>query len=122
MLILYDSKTGNVQNFVDRLNMEAIKIPHTIEGLEIDQPFILITYTTGFGQVPASVDHFLEKNSHQLVGVAASGNKVWGANYGKSADTIANKYNVPILMKFELRGTAEDIDLFRERVQSIETH
>jgi protein involved in ribonucleotide reduction len=119
MLIVYDSLTGNVQRFVDNLGMNAIKIK---PGLQVNQPYVLITYTTGMGLVPPSVDAFLRDNADFLQGVAASGNKIWGYSYCKSADTIASMYSVPILSKFELSGTKKDIELFKERVQSLETH
>ena len=46
MLVVYDSKTGNVKRFVKKLNMKAVSVD---ERTEVDEPFVLITYTTGFG-------------------------------------------------------------------------
>ncbi|NQD51853.1 class Ib ribonucleoside-diphosphate reductase assembly flavoprotein NrdI, partial [Bacillus altitudinis] len=107
--IVFDSKTGNVQRFLD-------KTPFTdkrkLTGEEfLDTPFILVTFTTGFGQVPGTTQSFLEKNAHLLLGVAVSGNKVWGDNFAKSADTISKQYQVPILHTFELSGTKRDVEL-----------
>ncbi|MGE6631538.1 class Ib ribonucleoside-diphosphate reductase assembly flavoprotein NrdI [Bacillus sp. NPDC077027] len=117
--IVFDSKTGNVQRFLD-------KIPFTdkrkLTGEEfLDSPFILVTYTTGFGQVPSATQEFLEKNAHLLLGVAVSGNKVWGDNFAKSADTISKQYQVPILHTFELSGTKRDVELFTQEVERIVT-
>lgn len=75
MLIVFDSLTGNVQRIIDKLNMRNIKIK---PGLEINEPYVLITYTTGFGKVPKSVEGFLKGNYQQLQGVVASGNRNWG--------------------------------------------
>lgn len=111
--------TGNVQRFVDKLGMEAIKIR---PDLLVEQPYVLITYTTGIGEIPPSVQQFLDHNASFLQGVAASGNKIWGYSYGMSADKIASMHNVPVLSKFELSGTKKDIDTFKERVQKLETH
>lgn len=119
MKIAYDSKTGNVRRFVKKLNIDAIEIN---EDLILEELFVLITYTTGFGQVPQKVLQFLEKNHSNLLGVAASGNRNWGNNFCKSADTISNMYNVPIIHKFELSGTNKDVDKFLDGVNSIETH
>lgn len=117
--IVFDSKTGNVQRFLD-------KTPFTdkqkLTGEEfLDTPFILVTFTTGFGQVPSTTQSFLEKNAHLLLGVAVSGNKVWGDNFAKSADTISKQYQVPILHTFELSGTKRDVELFTQEVERIVT-
>jgi protein involved in ribonucleotide reduction len=117
MLVVYDSLTGNVERFVNRLGMNICKI---IPDLIINEPFALVTYTIGFGNVPKSTIEFLERNYAYLRAVASSGNKNWGVNYAKAADVITNKYNVPVLLKFELSGTANDEKLFIERLRHIE--
>lgn len=117
MRILYDTKTGNVRRFVNKLGMEVMKIE---EGLIVDEPFILVTYTTGFGAVPQKVLDFLKDNHKYIIGVAASGNRNWGDSYAISADKIANTYNVPIVSKFELSGNKNDVEYFIQRVREIE--
>jgi len=121
ILIAYDTKTGNVQRFIDKvknkINLKTIKI---YNGLIIQQHFILVTYTTGFGQIPETTRNFLEKNNHNLVAVAASGNMNWGTNFAVSADRIAEKYRVPIILKFELSGTNKDVQKFIEEVKKID--
>lgn len=119
MLIVYDSKTGNVKRFVNKLNMPAIPID---EHRQVDEPYVLVTYTTGFGQVPEKVKHFLSRNSKMLKGVSASGNRNWGPGFAKSADTISEMYGVPVITKFELSGTAQDMEQFVERVRIIEAY
>jgi len=119
MLVVYDSKTGNVKRFVKKLNMKAVSID---EMPTVDEPFVLITYTTGFGQVPPKVSDFLQVNHKFLRGVSASGNRNWGTGFAKSGDTIAQTYNVPLISKFELSGTSHDTLQFVERVQTIETY
>ncbi|EST52336.1 ribonucleotide reductase [Brevibacillus panacihumi W25] len=118
MMIAYDSRTGNVQRFVDKLNdrLPSVQIQ---PDLRVDKPFVLITYTTGFGQVPEKVEAFLADNHAYLRGVAASGNRNWGANFAKSADWIAQRYRVPVLAKFELSGTTRDLESFQNEVTSI---
>ncbi|WP_431785926.1 class Ib ribonucleoside-diphosphate reductase assembly flavoprotein NrdI [Paenibacillus lactis] len=118
MLIVYDSLTGNVQKFVNKINMKNIKLT---DSLIIDEPFILITYTIGFGEVPVSVKRFLESGYHRnyLKGVAGSGNKNWGSRFCKAAHTISQEYGVPLIHTFELSGTENDIEKFLQEVKNI---
>ncbi len=116
MLIVYDSRTGNVRRFVNKLNLPSVQIDDT---LMVDEPFVLVTYTTGFGQVPAKVQSFLQRNHKGLRGVSASGNRNWGEGFAKSADAIAGMYGVPVLNKFELAGTARDVERFMREVNAV---
>lgn len=119
MLIVYDSMTGNVKRFIQRLNMPAVQIH---DELLLDKEYVLVTYTTGFGKVPERVAKFLERNYDRLKGVAASGNRNWGDKFGASADRIAEAYKVPVLSKFEMAGTNKDIEFFKERVLELATY
>lgn len=119
LLIAYDSKTGNVRRFVNKLNMEIVQIDET---MILSEPFVLITYTTGFGQVPKKVLDFLQNNHQNMIAVAGSGNRNWGDNFCKSARTISERHNVPIIHMFELSGTKNDVNKFIDGVNSIETH
>ena len=114
MLIAFDSKTGNVKRFAKKLDLPTVQIT---EGLILDDPFILLTYTTGFGAIPPSTARFLKANSHLMIGVSSSGNRNWGSNFGKSADKISEIFNVGILSKFELSGSIFDLEHFHEGVK-----
>ncbi|QDX95850.1 class Ib ribonucleoside-diphosphate reductase assembly flavoprotein NrdI [Brevibacillus laterosporus] len=116
MFIVYDSLTGNVARFVSRLDFKKEKVS---PKLEVSQPYFLVTYTTGFGEVPESTQEFLHRNHSNLLGVASSGNRNWGQLFGKSADIISLQYNVPILCKFELSGTYNDTERFTQEVNKI---
>ena len=107
MLIVYDSFTGNVERFVNKSNMQNIKISN---DLIVNQPFILVTYTIGFGQVPQSTLDFLKSNHELMIGVASSGNRNWGDSYSKSGVIISQMYKVPLILQFELSGTKKDMD------------
>lgn len=109
ILVYYDSQTGNVERFISKLGMKAIKIK---ENMKIEDDFIFVTYTTGFGQVPERTLNFLKRNHNRLLAVAASGNRNWGQSFAKSADIIANMYKVPIIHKFELSGMEQDVKSF----------
>lgn len=116
MLIAFDSKTGNVRRFVNKLEMKSIQID---EEMILQEPFILVTYTTGMGKVPLKVLNFLEKNHSNMIAVAASGNKNWGLSYCKSADIISEKYHVPVILRFEMSGTNIDVEKFKEAIKKL---
>lgn len=115
MLIAYDSRTGNVRRFVEKLNMSSVQIE---DAMTLNEPFVLVTYTTGFGEIPEKVMSFLKRNHRRLIGVAASGNRNWGENFAKSADLVAQLYGVPVLGKFELAGTRHDVERFMREVSA----
>lgn len=118
MLVAYASRTGKVKMFVDKLEgIRSVSIDE-IDG-KVNEPYVLITYTDGFGEVPNEVEEFLKANHENLIAVCASGNRNFGSNFALSANKISHRYNVPILLKFELSGGKGDVEKFRERVQLI---
>lgn len=117
MLVVYASKTGNVKRFVGKTGLETVQIS---EGLMVNEKCVIITYTTGFGAVPEEVTTFMKKNSKNVVGVVASGNRNWGDMFGASADKLSKQYGIPILMKFEMSGTNNDVEIFKEKLSNIE--
>lgn len=114
MKVYYDSMTGNVKRFIQKLNLPCEQIQ---EDKIATEDYILITYTTGFGNVPERVEHFLQQNYEHLQAVASSGNRNWGDMFGASGDKISKLYNVPLLHKFELAGTSKDVEIFKERAE-----
>jgi protein involved in ribonucleotide reduction len=101
-MIAYASRTGNVRFIVHQLGLPNIEIQ---EGLILDEPFLLCTYTDGIGEVPPIVEGFLKNNAHLCKGVVASGNSNFGHSYFcRSADVISETYGIPIVEKIELRG------------------
>lgn len=113
MLVAYDSRFGNVAKFVKKLDVPAVKIT---PELILDEPFVLVTYTTGMGQVPVMTAEFLRQNHDLLRAVSSSGNRNWGRNFGKSADRISDFYHVGVISKFELDGKLYDLERFHEGV------
>lgn len=115
MLVMYYSMTGNVKRFTAKL--EQFNCVDIKEAPIVEEKFILITGTSGFGQVPNKVVEFLSNNADKMLGVVASGNKNWGENqYARSGDLISETFNVPLLMKIENSGFPKDVELFKERV------
>ncbi|RDY89700.1 class Ib ribonucleoside-diphosphate reductase assembly flavoprotein NrdI [Bacillus amyloliquefaciens] len=117
----YESKTGNVKRFVQamqrELNFDIIEIT---DDLIVEEEFIHITYTIGFGEVPERTLDFIIKNKNKIKGVAVSGNKVWGDNYGLAGDKLSAIFHVPLLLKFELSGTKQDLQKITQEVQLID--
>lgn len=123
MIILYTSMTGNVGRFCEKVTRQTGWDTLDFRHIErIDQPYILITYTTGFGEVPPETTAFLNAHKHNkwLQGVAVSGNRNWGDNFGKAGDILSKKYNVPLLLKFELSGTNNNVQTFINEVGKLE--
>lgn len=111
--IYYDSRTGNVARFIDKVKVatgwEFCKI-------EADQPVFerghLITFTTRFGEIPENTRLFLTHSGSYLDTVSSSGNRNWGRNFGIAADQISAEFGIPIVLKFELSGTPDDVQQF----------
>ncbi|WP_414044770.1 class Ib ribonucleoside-diphosphate reductase assembly flavoprotein NrdI [Macrococcus equi] len=117
MLIIYYSLTGNVRRFIQKSGQPRSLPLETAMEEEVSEPFILVTGTIGFGQVPDAVSQFLERYHHHLTAVAASGNRNWGQNFAKAGDLISATFQVPLLMKFELHGNQRDVELFNKKVE-----
>ncbi|KEK23915.1 class Ib ribonucleoside-diphosphate reductase assembly flavoprotein NrdI [Bacillus gaemokensis] len=118
MRVVYASMTGNVQRFVANLDFPKAQIVKG-QDLIVDEPFVLITYTTGFGQVPVEVKEFLQHNSKNMVAVVGSGNRNWGKMFCKGAVDIATNYNIPLLHKFEISGLPEDVETVTSKIRNI---
>jgi len=105
-MIAYTSRTGNVRYILSRLQVEAIEIK---PKLILTEPFLLFTYTDGLGTVPPIAEQFMVDNATYCKGIIVSGNRNFGhALFGRAGDILANTYNVPLVRKLDLRGTAED--------------
>lgn len=116
--IYYDSKTGNVERFMNRLKLHRDwNIQKISDAFRPEHAGHLVTYTTGFGEVPLSTLRFLNDNSSLIKSVSSSGNKNWGSNYGLAAVKIAAEFKLPVLMQFELSGTMADIQQFIDKIE-----
>lgn len=119
MKIYYYSTTGNCKAFMRRTGQKNYE---SIENVtqKVNEPYIIVTGTIRFGEAPEQVLEFIDNNREYLQGVAASGNRNWGPNFAKAADVIAEKYNVPIISKFELRGQDKEVKQFNERIDEFD--
>ena len=120
MKVVYFSFTGNVRRFIQRTELEdTLEITQDNCTDRIEEPYILVTGTIGFGEVPEPVQSFLNHNSEHLEAVAASGNRNWGQNFAKAGITISEDCQVPLLMKFEVQGTNSDVEEFKVKVGQV---
>ena len=126
MIVYFSSVTRNTDRFIEKLGLPAVRIPLKSEDaatMEVDEEFILITPTYGSssgGSVPKQVIKFLNtiKNRELLRGVIGSGNRNFNEDFARAADTVAAKCKVPLLYRFELAGTEEDLDTVRQGIHT----
>ena len=116
--LYYDSKTGNVQRFINKVIQITGWQAHKIEeDLAVQDAGHLITYTTKLGCVPDKTKLFMDKHADKIYSVTSSGNRNWGRNFGLAGDKVSEDYDLPLAMKFELSGTLEDINQFIEIIK-----
>lgn len=119
MLIVYDSAMGKTERFVMKTNLPSIKLT---EDMVINEPFVLVTYTTKHGELPDKTEGFLKhpENIENMMGVASSGHRNWGIErFCKAGKIISRMYNKPLLLKFEMSGLSKDVESFLEGVRGI---
>jgi len=111
--IYYDSKTGNVARFMQKVaELTGWTVEKIHPGMEVQHEGHLVTFTTRFGEIPETTKTFLQSASRQLLSVSSSGNRNWGRNFAMAGEKIATEYNIPLALKFELSGTQEDVNEF----------
>ena len=116
-VIYFSSVSNNTHRFVEKLDFPSRRLPLRTpeETIVATGPFVLITPTYGGGDgngaVPKQVIKFLNvpENRALIKAVIAAGNTNFGPAYGLAGDVVAHKCNVPLLYRFELFGTTEDV-------------
>ena len=122
MLVFFSSVSENTARFIEKLDEPALRLPlkTTDAGLvRVEHDFVLVTPTYGAGSkgfVPKQVISFLnqEENRVRCRGVIGSGNINFLGDYCKAADIVSAKLQVPVLYRFELAGTQEDVTKTQE--------
>ncbi|MCB4207413.1 class Ib ribonucleoside-diphosphate reductase assembly flavoprotein NrdI [Arthrobacter sp. UM1] len=116
-LIFFSSTSNNTARFVEKLGVDAARIPLQAKEprLKATQEYVLVVPTYGGEEgkrsIPPQVVSFLNdpENRALLRGVISGGNTNFGTTYCIAGDKIAAKCQVPLLYKFELMGTSEDV-------------
>jgi protein involved in ribonucleotide reduction len=117
LIVYFSSTSGNTERFIDALDIRSIRIPLSMKtDMPImSEPYVLITPTyandDGSNAVPKQVIKFLNvpQNRAMIKGVMGAGNRNFGENFGLAGQVIAKKCNVPLLYRFELSGTKDDV-------------
>lgn len=116
-LIYFSSVSENTHRFVEKLGRKAARLPLYVKDPQLiaTAPFVLMLPTygggDGAGAVPKQVIAFLNKkhNRDLIRGVIAAGNTNFGDGYCIAGDIVAAKCHVPLLYRFELFGTPDDV-------------
>ncbi|MEQ4710165.1 class Ib ribonucleoside-diphosphate reductase assembly flavoprotein NrdI [Providencia huaxiensis] len=116
-LIYFSSRSENCHRFIEKLDIPATRLPigNHESSLIATKPYVLLLPTYGGGgtkgAVPKEVIQFLniEVNRELIRGVIAAGNTNFGDAYAIAGNIIAQKCHVPYLYRFELLGTAKDV-------------
>lgn len=128
-IVYFSSASRNTERFVDScdfpalgVNVRRIPLLPADDPLTVHEPFILIVPTYGGGDarkaVPVQVKRFLNDagNRQWIRGVIASGNTNFGEAYAAAGPIVARKCGVPLMYRFELMGTREDVTAVRNGV------
>lgn len=121
MLIVYMSLTGNVRRFVEDTGMRSIEIQYANPLREIDEDFIIIVPTYD-DDITETMSEFIDykNNLSHLKGFVGSGNLNFDNLYCFNAVDLSNKYNKPLIFKFEFSGTNNDIINFKKELSKFE--
>ncbi|HHT98679.1 MAG TPA: class Ib ribonucleoside-diphosphate reductase assembly flavoprotein NrdI [Acholeplasma sp.] len=117
MIIVYDSLTNQTKRFAEKIGLKVIDI-NAYDVIENDEKILLITRSYNFGEIPLTTISFLQKHANKVCGVAVSGNRNWGKNYGAAGDKIQAQYGIPLILKFEGSGMSHEVDILKKWVKS----
>ncbi|MFU8792712.1 MAG: class Ib ribonucleoside-diphosphate reductase assembly flavoprotein NrdI [Acholeplasmataceae bacterium] len=116
MTIIYDSLTGQAKRLADQLGFKSYDIKDYDET-DISCVF-LITRSYNFGEIPETTQQFLSKYHQHVIGVAVSGNRNWGQNFGAAGVKIEKKYGIPLVLKFEGSGMPGDAGIIKSWIHT----
>ncbi len=124
-VVYFSSVSENTKRFVDKLGVKTVRIPlKTEDAAEFvhSQDSVLVVPTYGGGNeggtVPKQVIKFLNnpENRKHIKAVIAGGNTNLGDHFCRAGDVVAEKLGVPVLYRFEITGTPEDVNEVKERL------
>lgn len=129
-MIVYFSNVSNfTHRFVEKLEVPALRIPIKTEEVgtfTISEPCTLIFPTYGANGrdfVPRQVIRWLNipENRCFVDSVIGCGNVNFLEDYCRGADVVAKKLMVPLMYRFELAGTQDDVENVRNGLHLWET-
>ena len=118
LVVYFSSVTRNTDRFIAKLPVRSVRLPlrTTDPAPRVTEPYVLAVPSYGrpggAGSVPPQVVKFLNDPSSRqhLLGVIGAGNTNFGPLFCVAAEKVAAKCQVPLLYKFELMGTDEDVE------------
>lgn len=123
-IVYFSSRSGNTHRFVEKLGVPALRLPADAGAPPAaTRPYVLVVPTYGGGAVkgavPKPVIRFLNdpENRSLIRGVIAAGNTNFGTAFAIAGDIVSQKCAVPLLYRFELLGTREDVDNVRQGLE-----
>lgn len=117
MKYVYASRSGNIDSIIKKLGIDALKLA---DGSEVvKEPYVLFTYSDGYGEIPALVKAFVDKNAAGLQGVIVSGDPKFGPAYGGAGKKLESEYGAKMLYLVEKAGTDEDITKIKEILETL---
>ena len=128
-IVYFSSRSENTHRFVQRLEMASRRLPVDASASmpAVIRPYVLVVPTYGGGgakgAVPKPVISFLNDaaNRRLIRGVIAAGNTNFGTAFALAGNIISQKCAVPLLYRFELLGTAEDVTNVKEGLRQFWT-
>lgn len=117
MKIVYLSLTGNVRSFVQQVGLDSVELDYFNPLTEVNDDYIIITPSYD-DEITNVISKFIdyENNINHLIGFAGSGNRNFDNGYCFNAMDLSEKYNKPLIFKFEFSGTNKDINEFKKEV------
>ncbi|MFW0108936.1 class Ib ribonucleoside-diphosphate reductase assembly flavoprotein NrdI [Rothia sp. P6271] len=125
LVVYFSSVSENTHKFILKTGVRAIRLPlkTSEETPRVHEPYVLCVPSYGrpggSGSVPPQATKFLNvpENRALMRGVIGAGNTNFGSLYCVAADIVSAKCQVPVLYKFELMGTPEDVTNVQEGLE-----
>ncbi|RCW63170.1 class Ib ribonucleoside-diphosphate reductase assembly flavoprotein NrdI [Saliterribacillus persicus] len=120
MLLVYMTITGNVKDFIERVDMKSHEINPTNPFHEVSEDYIVVVPSYE-NMITEEVSDFIDYkgNREHLLGFASSGNLNFDDLYCVNAKELSAKYSKPLIFTFEYAGTDKDLENFKKEVNKI---
>ena len=127
-VVYFSSVSENTKRFVDKLGIPSFRIPISLNEASAythNRDSVLVTPTYGGGNegstVPKQVIKFLNnpENRKHIKAVIAGGNTNFGVHFCRAGEIIASKLGVPMIYRFEITGTPEEVIEAKERIAEL---
>jgi protein involved in ribonucleotide reduction len=127
-VVYFSSVSENTKRFVDKLGIPSFRIPIPLSEASAythNRDSVLVVPTYGGGNdgstVPKQVVKFLNnpENRKHIKAVIGGGNTNFGVHFCRAGEIIASKLGVPMIYRFEITGTPEEVVEAKERIQAL---